>query len=359
MVRLRGTNYLQLAEVRVLVPADGAPDTPTVTPTQTATPTRTRTATATATSTRTPELDVVNVALGRPASQSSTWSDAQCGNAVAARAVDGNADGRHFTTCSVAITNNQVQPWWRVDLGSVYPIARVEVWNRTDFNSERLANFDVRVSEDGLSWVDYHHPGTVGEVLALPIGRAGRHVMVQLRGTNFLQLAEVRVLVPADGAPGTPTVTPTDTATDTPTETATDTATATPSAGRTAGNVRTLSSLRHRPVIARSRAPDKLRRGRDRGSAPRRNHRERGTSIISDDPAALDTSSLLAGVRTGRYDDPALLVSIIREAHERVQAALAGARPGHERIEAAALATAANERLEQLVPSPARATDDR
>ncbi|MEI6420013.1 MAG: hypothetical protein WCO30_00120, partial [bacterium] len=55
-----------------------------------------------------------NYALGRAASQSSTE-----GNSVASLAVDGNTSGITELN-SIAVTNSENNPWWRVDLGQTY-----------------------------------------------------------------------------------------------------------------------------------------------------------------------------------------------------------------------------------------------
>ena len=73
-----------------------------------------------------------NLALGRPASQSSTW-----GGWDASRVVDGNPDpnANHGSCC-----NNNDGPggpnWLMVDLGRYYTIAYVVATNRVDGSSE-------------------------------------------------------------------------------------------------------------------------------------------------------------------------------------------------------------------------------
>lgn len=171
----------------------------------------------------------VNLALGRPASQSSTWSDGVCGSAEAARAVDGDRNGNHNGGgCTVAITNADPQAWWQVDLQGVHQVDRVELWNRTDGWGFRLQDFDMRVSADGLVWTDFFHPGPAGDALSVAVNLPARYVRVQLRGADYLQLAEVEVYgaEPPSGTPGE-TATPTTTATATPIPTPTATATPT------------------------------------------------------------------------------------------------------------------------------------
>jgi YVTN family beta-propeller protein len=142
-----------------------------------------------------------NVARGRPATQSSTYS----AGADAARATDGNVDGA-WSVGSVAHTLSEANPWWEVDLGSSYALNAIRLWNRTDCCGERLANAVVLVSDapmqgrtlaqllaDTRVWRSTvaGMPGRVTLVDAN--GTRGRYVRVQLNSTDFLQLAEVEV----------------------------------------------------------------------------------------------------------------------------------------------------------------------
>ena len=65
-----------------------------------------------------------NVALGKPATQSSTYNSV---NDVASMAVDGNYNSFTHTQCH----KGYIQ-WWRVDLEDVYTIASITVGNRLD-----------------------------------------------------------------------------------------------------------------------------------------------------------------------------------------------------------------------------------
>lgn len=87
-----------------------------------------------------------NLALGKPAAQSST---ADGGLAVAGKANDGNTDGR-YEHQSVSHTNLSVNPWWEVDLGQDCIISEVRVWNRSDGLEARLSNFNVMLSS--VAW---------------------------------------------------------------------------------------------------------------------------------------------------------------------------------------------------------------
>ena len=148
-VQLKGTNNLSLAEVQVFGP---------------------------------------NLALGKPATQSSLQNDA-----VAGRAVDGNSDG-NYNSGSVTHTLSTAQAWWQVDLGAAQAIREVVLYNRTDCCADRLSNFEIKVSSDGNTWTKVGElAGQAPQRSAYPMNASGRYVRVQLRGTNNLSLAEVEV----------------------------------------------------------------------------------------------------------------------------------------------------------------------
>ena len=148
---------------------------------------------------RTVSRSIVNLARGKQARQSSTGYGGDAG-----RAVDGNTNGV-YSANSVSHTDNQPQDWWEVDLGAIYNIGLIKIWNRTDCCSERLSNFHVMVSEepfrssninDSLAqpgiWSS-HNRGTAGRTTEIRVNAQGRYVRIQLAGTNWLQLAEVEV----------------------------------------------------------------------------------------------------------------------------------------------------------------------
>jgi hypothetical protein len=174
-VQLAGTNNLHLTEVQVF-------GTPTTT--------------------------AANVAQGKPASQSSTFS----ADYPASRAVDGNTDGNHLSK-SINHTNYDVNAWWQVDLGSATTINTITLWNRTDCCSDRLSNFFVFVANydmtgkgfgdlvvDNTVW-RYSLGTTAPTTLNIPVNSTGRYVRVQLAGTNSLHLAEVQVFGAANNTP--------------------------------------------------------------------------------------------------------------------------------------------------------------
>lgn len=144
-----------------------------------------------------------NVALGKPASQSSTIAK----GAVAASAVDGSTDG-NFANGSVTNTNSDPYAWWQVDLGFVATISSIVIWNRTDCCTARLSDYWVFVSESpfaatdtpattqGRAGVWSSHQTTVpSPSVSIATGSVrGRYVRVQLSGTEYLHVAEVQVM---------------------------------------------------------------------------------------------------------------------------------------------------------------------
>jgi len=155
----------------------------------------------------------VNVAPDGVATQadSGSWGS----GAPARLAIDGNRDGDRDGG-SVAMTYRVVGPWWEVDLGDVYEIDHVSLWNRTDCCGDRLQRFHVFVSDEPFQVhdvantqsqpgvLDIYHHDPVGTSIDLPVDRTGRYVRVQLGYQDaVLQLAEVEVAV-AEAAPVPP-----------------------------------------------------------------------------------------------------------------------------------------------------------
>lgn len=149
--------------------------------------------------------DVVlpNVAVGKPASQVSTAWDG-----VPERAVDGNTAGDYLVDQSSSHTEEPSdQAWWQVDLTRPYPVDAVEIWNRTDCCTERLADYWVIVSPEPITTDSLaealatpgatvvHQPGPAGRPSVVDVdGATGRYVRIQLESsTNPLSLTEVVV----------------------------------------------------------------------------------------------------------------------------------------------------------------------
>jgi hypothetical protein len=163
-VQLTGQNYLSLAEVQV--------------------------------------FGGTNLALGKPATQSGSYSFPATGPALA---VDGNTDGNFFDG-SVTATNDGPNDWWQVDLGASATLTSIVVWNRTDCCGSRLSDYWVFVSDTPFGPTDTpatlqnraatfgsHQTAAPNPSTAIVIEAQGRYVRVQLTSQNYLSLAEVQV----------------------------------------------------------------------------------------------------------------------------------------------------------------------
>ncbi|MFY0601568.1 MAG: Ig-like domain-containing protein [Cyclobacteriaceae bacterium] len=148
-----------------------------------------------------------NIALNKPASQSSTYQN--IGSLSASVAVDGTIASGNFNH-----TENDTNAWWEVDLESVSDITTIEVYNRQNCCQSRLSNFHVFVSNVPFSSTNlsstinqsgignYFTSGTGGSPTTIQVNRTGRYVRVQLAGTNFLHMQELVV----NGTEGSSTV---------------------------------------------------------------------------------------------------------------------------------------------------------
>ncbi|MDF7806428.1 discoidin domain-containing protein [Pontiellaceae bacterium B12219] len=136
--------------------------------------------------------DMDNLAFNGTATQSSTAF-----TAAASRAIDNDTLGV-WSEGSVTHTDTEDQPWWQLDLGEEYSINFVQLFNRIDSEGAkiRLSDYDVTIfdEDDNVVWTTYlsEHPDP--QVTLDAGGAIGRYVKVQLRGTNPIHLAEVRVL---------------------------------------------------------------------------------------------------------------------------------------------------------------------
>ncbi len=85
--------------------------------------------------------------------QSSTYEDG-----VASRAIDGNFNGV-WEDDSVTHTNSQLHAWWQLDMGEVYDINAIKLYNRTDCRGERLLTFYVLISNAPMGTGEYSDVG--------------------------------------------------------------------------------------------------------------------------------------------------------------------------------------------------------
>ncbi|KAL4239323.1 hypothetical protein ACF0H5_000140 [Mactra antiquata] len=91
---------------------------------------------------------VSNVALGKSAFQSSTLE-----SYVASNAVDGNINGNIGASSCMHTEGMSLDTYWEVDLGGVYVIVNVVLYNRLDCCGDRTRNVQVFVGFDQNDYV--------------------------------------------------------------------------------------------------------------------------------------------------------------------------------------------------------------
>ncbi len=149
------------------------------------------------TSTPIPVAD--NLCPNGTTSQSST---AYSGNS--SLACDGDRDGV-YSNGSVTHTNSESNAWWEVDLGRIYVLQQIKLFNRTDCCGSRLSNFYIHISDDPFTSTDlnttlnqssvdsFFFDGDVDAFAYAFTQQSGRYVRIQLTGSEPLSLAEVEV----------------------------------------------------------------------------------------------------------------------------------------------------------------------
>ncbi|GAB3533720.1 hypothetical protein GCM10027403_08210 [Arthrobacter tecti] len=151
------------------------------------------------------EFEPLNVALGKDASQSSTYTADGAGLYGPEKAVDGNTSGNGTNLSNTA--GGESDPWWQVDLGAQHNLTETAVWNRVDCCTTRLKNYTIAVSPEpfpdrALTAEDLSADGVWSTVVADQAGRpsktatetTGRYVRIQLNNTTSeLNLPEVEI----------------------------------------------------------------------------------------------------------------------------------------------------------------------
>ncbi|XP_060566629.1 uncharacterized protein LOC132725510 [Ruditapes philippinarum] len=144
---------------------------------------------------------LVNVALGKPASQTSVYNNNQL---TADKGNDGDADGNiNHNHCFHTAYN--INPWWEVDLQDVYYISQVNITNRKDSSTSRAQNVEISVArENPGNWkMLAYKEGQMGPFVSFTfVPVKARYVRVTLRNIQtYFHLCEVEVFgqrVPAD-----------------------------------------------------------------------------------------------------------------------------------------------------------------
>lgn len=116
----------------------------------------------------------------------------------------GGCDGVKTGRWGFHTASGETDPWWQVDLGRVYALDRVVVFNRTDSGTApRTRNLQVWASESGREFdLIYQHPGEVfygvneNRPLVVPLRQQnvrGRFMRLQVPGRCSFALDEVEV----------------------------------------------------------------------------------------------------------------------------------------------------------------------
>lgn len=133
-------------------------------------------------------LDNVNLALDSKLRQSS-----QAFEGEPARAIDGNTDGDYLNGHSVTHTEKERNAWWEADLGRERPVSMVAFYNRTDCCEERLDDVEVILYAHDRKVVARQTVRRAQRVNLVPLRGRAQFVRLQLRGENYLSLAEVQI----------------------------------------------------------------------------------------------------------------------------------------------------------------------
>ena len=147
-----------------------------------------------------------NIALGKPATQSSICADSRQDGlrTDAAGAVNGMVTGTFGFH-----TGHDDPPWWMVDLEATYRLNEIWIFNRLDVPSN-MQHFRIFVSTDGHEWpllVDHRSDGNFGGAWGEPLiitiegGRTrARFFRIELGGRGVLHLDQVKIFGELPGA---------------------------------------------------------------------------------------------------------------------------------------------------------------
>jgi hypothetical protein len=103
-------------------------------------------------------------------------------------------------------TTSEDTPWWEADLGDVYELDELVIWNRSDCCWEEISDFHVFVSTVPFDTTDLaltlsqpdvydvYESGDTELEEHVAIGQRGRFVRIQRVGKSVLRLAEVQIV---------------------------------------------------------------------------------------------------------------------------------------------------------------------
>ncbi|HWO11282.1 MAG TPA: discoidin domain-containing protein [Polyangiaceae bacterium] len=130
------------------------------------------------------ELD--NIARGKPWTTSSIYTAFPGCRSPARKCVESPNFFFH--------TNEQQQPWWEMDLGTVQKFSSVKIKNREDCCSDRVAPLLLEVSLDGKNWKQIARKGDVFTTWTAGFSSVeARWIRLRLQKKGILHLAAVDV----------------------------------------------------------------------------------------------------------------------------------------------------------------------
>ncbi len=130
--------------------------------------------------------------------QINNYPDTDLGSHTAEAAIDGQKETHMHT-------NYSINPWWCADMGGVFHVKMAAITNRHDCCQERSENLRVGVTNtkpvagQNLDLNAYtlceERPGLMGDdsIVKCPDGVTGRYLIVQLRTTTWMHIAEVNL----------------------------------------------------------------------------------------------------------------------------------------------------------------------
>ncbi|XP_053392862.1 fucolectin-1-like [Mercenaria mercenaria] len=135
-----------------------------------------------------------NVALGKPAKLYYACPHPNMTD-TGYKAVDGNTNQTMMGN-SCFETGPNLSNWWYVNLGKIYEITEVKLYNRIDCCSERAKNIFIMIgnSLEELKPVDYS-PDPIGAIKSFFMfpNTKGKYVKLQHEANTVFHLCEVKV----------------------------------------------------------------------------------------------------------------------------------------------------------------------
>ena len=98
-------------------------------------------------------------------------------------------------------TNEEDNPWWRLDLGIVIPVQMVVIHNRIKMLHGKAKTLKVEVSKDGICWITLHaglsYFGFGRDALKIPLNNeiSFRLIKLSLTERNYFHLSKLEILV--------------------------------------------------------------------------------------------------------------------------------------------------------------------